>query len=208
MNAGVLNQSMSYTILGSARSPFVRINRIFMMHNSIPFEFKLLNFLDDPKHAAELAKESPINRVPILLVDGEKIFDSRVITNYLIKKHNLKPLSIDDENRVSVVYSCLDTALTLFQMKKDGYDINQPGFFISRHRERIPQNLKYLDSWIKELSPSKKEDWNYASIALYSFLFWAHAREIFDVHSYPTAQKFIERFANCTGVQETTFSYK
>lgn len=200
---------MSYTIMGSARSPFVRINRMFMMHNSISCEFKVLNFLDDPKDAAELAKESPINRVPILLVEGgQKIFDSRVITNYLIKKHNLKPLSIEDENRVSVAYSCLDTALTLFQMKRDGFDIDKPAFFLSRHRERIPQNLKYLDSWIKELSPSKKEDWNVPSIALYSFLFWAHAREIFNVNDYPTCASFLERFANCTGVQETTFTYK
>ena len=194
--------------MGSIRSPFVRICRLFMMQNSIPFEFKVLNFLDDPKDAAELAKESPINRVPILVADGQRIFDSRVIINYLIKKHNLKPLSIEDENRVSVAYSCLDTALTLFQMKKDGYDLNQPGFFISRQRERIPQNLKYLDSWIKELSSSKKEDWNFASMTLYSFLFWAHAREIFNVNDYQTCQNFLERFSNCTGVQETTFTYK
>lgn len=199
---------MSYTLIGSIRSPFVRICRLFMMQNSIPFEFKVLNFLDDPKDAAELAKESPINRVPILEADGQKIFDSRVIINYLIKKHNLKPLSIEDENRVSVAYSCLDTALTLFQMKKDGFDLNHKGFFISRQHQRIPQNLIYLDSWMRDLSSSKKEDWNFASMTLYSFLFWAHAREIFDVNAYPACRDFLEKFSNCTGVQETTFTYK
>lgn len=199
---------MAYTLIGSIRSPFVRICRLFMIQNSIPFEFKTINFIDDPKDAAELAKESPINRVPILVVDGQKIFDSRVIINYLIKKHNLKVLTIEEENQVSIAYSCLDTALTLFQMKKDGYDLNQKGFFISRQHDRIPQNLKFLDSWIKGLSSSKKEDWNFASMTLYSFLFWAHAREIFNVNDYPTCRDFLERFSKCNGVEETTFSYK
>lgn len=194
--------------MGSLRSPFVRICRIFMIQNQIDFEFKILNFLDDPKDAAQLSEETPINRVPILVDQGQKIFDSRVIVNHLIKKHALPALSIEEENQVSVVYSCLDTALILFQMKKDGFDINKPGFFISRQLERIPRNLKYLDPWIRSLSPLNQSDWNLASISLFSFLFWADARELLDLNNHPTCKDFLKRFANNAGVEETTFTYK
>jgi glutathione S-transferase len=128
--------------MGSLRSPFVRTCRLWMMKNGIDFEFRMLNIIDDIKAAEELKKETPINRVPVLLDGDQKIFDSRVIINYLTKKHGLRSFSIEEENRISVIYSCMDTAISLFQLKFDGYDITSPGFFISRQHERIPKNFE------------------------------------------------------------------
>ncbi len=52
---------------------------MLMKANQIPFQFEVLNFVDDENAARTLEQESPINRVPILVAGMQKIFDSRVI---------------------------------------------------------------------------------------------------------------------------------
>jgi glutathione S-transferase len=66
---------------------------MFLIRHHIKFNFKITNFVDDPKAAAELAQETPINRIPILVDGGFKIFDSRVIVSYITKKHSLPELT-------------------------------------------------------------------------------------------------------------------
>lgn len=197
---------MSYELIGSQRSPFVRVCRMLMHQHGIHFEFRTLNFVDDPKDAALLAQETPINKVPVLLDGGQKIFDSRVIVSYLTKKHQLPELTLDEENCVSAIYACLDTSVILFLMKRDGFDISGPGFFLSRQRQRIPDNLRYVTAWAAQLDSKRPRDWNYASMSLYSYLYWAQARELLtNISSYPELQSFMQRFATAPGVVETTF---
>lgn len=196
---------MAYRLIGSKRSPFVRICRILMIQNQIDFDFRLLDFVENQKDAEILAKETPINKVPVLIDEGQTIFDSRVIVNYLIRKHHLRELSIDEENIVSSIYSCLDTGVILFLMRKDGFDINGSGFFLSRHRQRIPKNLEYVTPWASSLDPAKSNDWNYASMSLFSFLYWAEARELLAVKSYPKLADFMDRFQLAPGVEQTSF---
>ncbi len=196
---------MSYKLIGSQRSPFVRLCRLVMIKHKIDFEFQVTNFVDDQKQAELLAQESPINRVPILISEGQKIFDSRIILGYLQSRHGLPSLSMDQENILSSIYSCLDTGVVLFLMKKDGFNIDAPGFFLDRHRARIPANLRFLTEWTSSLDAKKSEDWNVLSMALYSFLFWANAREILNIKNYPIYADFLERFKNAPGVSETSF---
>jgi glutathione S-transferase len=179
---------------------------MFMIRHGIDFELCPLNFVEDKNAAMELAKETPINKVPYLIEDDQKIFDSRVIVNHLIKKHALPALTVTEENLVSAVYSCLDTAVILFLMKRDGFDINGDGFFVKRNRERIPNNLNFLAEWASSLDPKKSGDWNYASMSLFSFLNWAEARaKLIDVKTYPIHAAFMAKFANAPGVKETSF---
>lgn len=176
-----------------------------MLKHSIPFEFKVLNFVDDKDHAEALSKKTPINKVPILINGSQKIFDSRVIVHHLMKKHNLKTLSLDEENIVSAIYSGMDTGVILFLMRKDGFDINAPGFFLSRNRERIPSVLKYITPWAQSLDPSHSDHWNYPAMSLFSFLYWAEAREVLRIDSYPELSQFMEAFKDAPGVRETSF---
>ena len=67
-------QAMNYTLVASDRSPFGRVCRIFMLANRIEFKFESLNFVDDEKAAAVLAKETPINKVPYLIAGKDKVF--------------------------------------------------------------------------------------------------------------------------------------
>ena len=197
---------MSYVLLGSIRSPFVRICRMLMIQGSIDYEFRVLDFVENANDAAALRSETPINKVPVLMDGKQKIFDSRVIANFLIEKHGLRPLSLDEENIVSAIYSCLDTAVILFLMKRDGFDMSDEGFFLSRQRARIPDNLAYVTPWAKTLDPAKPGDWNYASMILYCFLYWGERRlDFFKVKDDPDLAAFMEKFKNATGVDGTGF---
>lgn len=190
------------SIIGSERSPFVRVCRMFMQKHQIPHTFEITNFVDDPKAAAEIAQKTPINRVPIMIFNGEQIFDSRVIINHLIKTYQLPALSIEDENRISTIYSCLDTGVILFLMNKEGYDMKRGGFFLSRHQQRIPTSLKYLEEWASHLTPSS---WYYPEMSLFSFLYWAEKRELIRLSEYPVFEKFVQRFQNLPEVTNTTW---
>lgn len=195
---------MAYTIIGSERSPFVRAIRMFMHTNEIAFNFKILNFVDDENAAAEVAKETPINKVPVLITEkGEKIFDSRVIFNYLTAKHNLSKLSLNDENIVTSIYSCLDTGVLLFLLKRAKIDIDQDEFFFNRNRQRIPANLEYIKPWVTTLTSA---DWKFPAMLLYSFIYWAQKRVGLKFDNHPELEAFMKKFAQAPGVNETTWT--
>lgn len=175
---------------------------MFMIKNNIAFDFKPLNFVDDAKAAAELAKITPVNKVP-LLIDGEnKVFDSRVIINYVSKRQNLPALTLEEENLVSVIYGALDAGVILFLMKKDGFDLERSNFFVKRNRDRIHSALEYVIPVVGKL----RENWNYPAMALYSFLYWGEARlGMFKVSDYPELANFQKAMENAPGVKETSF---
>ena len=203
-SSGRVKQAMAYTLIASERSPFARIVRMLMARHGIPFEFRILNFVDDAVAAAELAKETPINKVPILIDGSQKIFDSRVIVNHLTNKHGLPTLTLDEENIVSIVYGCMDTSVILFLMKRNGYDLAADNGFLKRNLARIPTSLEYLTLWASSLDPRKESDWNYASMSLYSYLQWAEVRtDLISVKDYPALHAFMEKFADAPGVKET-----
>lgn len=193
---------MPYTLISSARSPFGRIVRMVLEANEIPYEFRALNFVDNKEDAAALSKENPINKVPILLLPGgERIFDSRVIVNFLIEKHGLRKLTLEEENFVSASYSIMDVSVALFLMKLDGYDMAKSGMYLPRQIERIPRNLEFLKPWAENVT-----EWHYPAMSLFACLYWAERRAgTLQVAEHPVLGKFMERFAGSPGVQKTGF---
>ena len=53
-----------------------------MLMDNIPYEFKELNIYE-AEGGLELNRVNPINQIPVLLDGEKKIWDSRVIFNYL-----------------------------------------------------------------------------------------------------------------------------
>ncbi len=68
-------------ILGSPNSPFVRKVRVFAAEKGFDAQF----VLDRPSHpGSRVAESNPLGKVPVLLLDdGEAIYDSVVIVEYL-----------------------------------------------------------------------------------------------------------------------------
>ncbi len=68
-------------LVGQFDSPFVRRVAITMNHYGLPFERKILSVFTDFE---KMLAVNPLGKVPALqLDDGEYIFDSRMIIDYL-----------------------------------------------------------------------------------------------------------------------------
>lgn len=201
---------MNYTLIGSFTSPYVRKIRLLLFSLGT-YKFESINYLEQ-KDGEYLKSINPINQIPILL-DGEtKIFDSRVIYNYLSKKHHLKPLTIEEENILSAIDAAMDTSINLFSLRRGGLDLNgadgnpnkSQNAYIERQKERVPLILNWLTPWVKTLDPKNAAHWNFLTMSLYSYLYWGEFRNIVDLSTFPEYKHFLETFKNAPGVHETT----
>ena len=89
-------------LYGSTTSPYVRRIRIVLF--STEHEFLNLQIFSGEDRAL-LASRNPTLKVPCLEDDGEMIFDSRVIYNYLAEKLDHDGLSWEEEI-ISLFCSC------------------------------------------------------------------------------------------------------
>ncbi len=192
---------MNYTLIGSFTSPYVRKMRILLFTLGT-YEFKSINYLEQ-KDSDYLKSINPINQIPILLDGESKIFDSRVIYNYLAKKHHIKPLSIDEENILSAIDAALDTSINLFSLRRGGLDMNAENQYIERQKERVPMILNYLNPWVSKLEAKNSDHWNFLTMSLYSYLYWLEYRNLMDLNDFPIHKKFLHDFKNAPGVFET-----
>jgi len=60
--------------------PYVQRARIVLEEKSIPHEIEFIDLADKPQWFLDI---SPLGKVPVLLVDGEPLFESAVIAEYL-----------------------------------------------------------------------------------------------------------------------------
>ena len=192
---------MKYTLIGSLTSPYVRKLRL-LLNNLAPYELKCINYLE-ANDSEYLKTINPINKIPILIDNDKTIYDSRVIYNYLAHKHDLKALSIHEENILSAIDAALDTSINLFSLRRGGLDLNGGNTYIERQKERIPLLLNYLAPWAERLDPKNPNDWNYLSMSLYSYLYWGTFREILDLSQHNSLKEFLVKFASAPGVSDT-----
>lgn len=192
---------MALTLIGSYTSPYVRKVRLLLWGDK-DVTFKPVNYFE-AEGEKYLRSVNPLNQIPLLLDGDQPIYDSRVMFNYIAKKRNLRPLTIQEENILSIIDTTLASAVNLFSLRKGGIDIEAPGhYFIERQKERLPTLLSELAPWAKQQDPAA--DWNYLTMSLYSLVFWLGFREMYDVKKHPELVDFLERFKHCPGVQETT----
>jgi len=188
-----------YKLIGSHTSPYVRKLRLYLINQNIPFEFQPINYLE-ANDALYLKTINPINKIPVLIIDQEPLYDSRVIFN----RFNKKPLSIQDENIISAIDGAMDTAINLFSLKRGGLDIsNSQNPYIIRQTERIDLIFQFLRPWIEKVNQNPKQNWDFLTMSLYSFVFWANFRDMLDLSPYPYLKDFLAIYADCLGVEET-----
>jgi glutathione S-transferase len=165
----------------------------------IPYEFKPLNIYEK-EGGEELKKVNPIHQIPVLLAGEQKIWDSRVIFNYLNVIHRLENLDWEDENNLSAISSAMDAGVALLMMKRSGIDTNQDLMLVKRHRERIDSILEYFSSYVQK---EGLKEWRFLTMSIYSFLDWAHFREIISLNDYPQYAHFMNAHSLREIVQKT-----
>lgn len=191
---------MALTLIGSYTSPYVRKLRL-LLHGDENVTFKAINYLEEEGNKY-LKSISPFNQIPMLLDGDQPIYDSRIIFNYIAKKKNLRPLTVDEENTLSAIDTIIATGVNIFSLKKGGVDTDDSSnYFLVRQKERIPSLLKMLTPWAAAQRP--ENNWNYLTMSLLSLLYWMKFRDIYDYSNEPELIGFLERFKNCPGVVET-----
>ncbi|MBC7428975.1 MAG: glutathione S-transferase [Bacteriovorax sp.] len=191
---------MALTLIGSYTSPFVRKIRL-LLWNDESVQFRPLNYFEEVGNKV-LRETSPFNQLPILMDGEQPIYETRVMYNYIAKKQNLRPLTINEENILSAIDAIISSGVNLFSLKKGGMNIDdESNYYLVRQKLRIPTLLKFVTPWAAKQHP--ETDWNYLTMSMVALVDWIEFREVYSLKDFPELKSFRERFTNCPGVVDT-----
>lgn len=140
-------------LIGQYDSPFVRRAAITMNHHNVVFERKVLSVFKD---FDALLKESPLGKVPALILDnGEHIFDSRMIIDYVehLSTPETRLLSVNPDIRwqilrieaiaLGLAEKSYERGVELGRRRADKIDTE----WTERLKRQIVSALNWLDSF-------------------------------------------------------------
>ena len=189
---------MTYRLLGSLTSPYVRRLRMYMA--DIPYELEIVNYLETDQDS-RLSSVNPIKRIPVLLIDGKPLWESRMIVQYLQRTHGLRSLSLDEENTVSAIDALQDLLIQSFLLHRSGHPIDRQNGYFLRTADRQRLILSYLE---QQVSAGLLARWDYPAMSLYALLDWASFRNQLPLAQLgPALQQFVKESASQRLAAET-----
>jgi glutathione S-transferase len=134
---------MSLHLISFKTCPFVQRAVITLKHKHIDFEITYIDLADPPDWFLEL---SPLGKVPVLKVDGEVLFESAVINEYLdeITGGDLQPRDplARAKNRAWIEFaSNMLGNLSMMKMSKDEERYNKYRDVLVSQLQRVEQRL-------------------------------------------------------------------
>lgn len=189
---------MGYTLVGNHFSHFVRRVRLIM--EDIPYELKVMDIFSPEGHA-EIHQVNPIHQIPVLFVDTQPIFDSRVIFNYLNQKHRIEDMTVDKENMLTVIEGLMNAGVAYHLLvKRSGIAANAEVMYLKRQIDRMNSTFEWLIPFMA--SPAAKE-WNVVTKTLYCALDWCNFRQVEPLSNRPESLQFLALHAQRPSVQAT-----
>jgi glutathione S-transferase len=162
-------------LYGTTTSPFVRRVRIVAAEVGEP-----IDRVDTATDAgmAELRGISPIRKVPVAIVDGRTLFDSRAIIDWLVATRGYGGVVPPrdrwrEQNVVNAIDAALDSVIQLFYLRRDKVEVTGTPFDV-RQRERAQAILAWVS---KELGDERA--FGLAEISLVCALDWMDFRAAF-----------------------------
>lgn len=187
-----------YTLIGSLTSPYARRLRLYL--DGVTYKFETINYLDG-RDDARLASLNPIKRIPVLIVNGKALWESRVIYNFLQRDLGKSALSFEEENAVSAIDALQDLLIQTFLMQRVGHSIDRNNPYFIRHSERHRLILDYL---VSEIKAGRFQRWDYPAMSLYSLADWAIFRNCYNLENLPQEIKnFVDERRNLPFVPES-----
>jgi glutathione S-transferase len=138
-------------LYGTTTSPFVRRVRIVAAELGEPIEW--VDTATDAGQAA-LREQSPIRKVPIAVIDGRTVFDSRVIVDWLTATRGHGGLTPPrdpwhERNVLNAVDEAIGSMIQLFYLRRDGIAIDG-NVFAQRQLERTDAIFRWLPAQLGE----------------------------------------------------------
>jgi glutathione S-transferase len=169
-------------LYGTTTSPFVRRVRVAAAEAGVTID--LVNTAPDAGQAA-LRQVSPIWKVPVAEVDGRTLFDSRAIIDWITTTRGWGRIAPPRDrwltsNLVNAIDGALDSAITVFYLRRDGLDVaNLP--FAHRQRDRVTAIFDWLDG--ERRAGRLGAELGLAELSLVCTLDWMEFRDAYPVAS-------------------------
>ena len=166
-------------LIGSKTSPFVRKVRVILAESARPFEF-----VEESAWNADttVPRYNPLNKVPALVLDdGDSIYDSAVISEYLDATSGGKLLPSSPEERAKVRRDealgdgIADAGITAFLERKREAARQDPAW-IARQMDKVNAGIAALAQRLGERPYLGGDRPNLGDIACACGLFWAEFR--------------------------------
>jgi glutathione S-transferase len=166
-------------LVGSKTSPYVRKVRVILAERALPFEF-----IEESAWTAQttVPRYNPLNKVPALVMDdGESIYDSRVICEYLdgISGGGLLPADPAARARVrrheALGDGLADAGITAFLERKREASRQDPTW-ISRQLDKVKAAVATLETALGSKQYLGGDRPDMADIACACAIFWSEFR--------------------------------
>ena len=171
-------------LVGSTPSPYVRRIRLWLAEAD--YEFVDLNIYSEEGREV-LRTYTPAMKIPMLVDGDQSVFDSRVIYRYLNDKMLKEPLTLEQENAISLVDSLQESFIIQLMSLRSGIDIESNILILKLQEERIDQTLPVLEQMVKD---GLFDNWQYPAICLFALLDWVTFRELYDFSAYSALENF------------------
>jgi glutathione S-transferase len=173
-------------LYGTTTSPFVRRVRVVAAEVGEPVE---LVDTSKPDGDAALRRLSPIAKVPVAVVGGRTLFDSRVIIDYLTTVHGWGGLEPPRDrwtaaNLLNAVDGALESVVSVFYLKREGHDVSK----IPDCQKQLARAATIFD-WLGGaiVSPGRgfSSGLDLATLSLLCALDWMDFRQSYPTNRHP-----------------------
>lgn len=182
-------------LYGTTTSPFVRRVRVVAAEVG-----EAIDRVDTATDAgqAQLREVSPIRKVPVALLDGRTLFDSRVIIEWLTTTRGWGEMipprdQWHTQNIVNAIDDALESVIQTFYLKRDDNVAWTASKFATRQIERADAIFAWLATQLAADGRSFSGGFGLAELSLICTLEWMEFRQ-----AYPT-----ERAGALAGVRAT-----
>lgn len=181
-------------LMGSKTSPFVRRIRLLLAEER--YDFEVVDVFSE-KDRPQILSANPIGKVPVFENEGEVLWDSRIITKYILEKQGRALPTWQEELELDLVDGANDTGVILFLVRRHNLDPNWENRFSRLQLERLDRILQRFETKTPRDISSLTGSW------LYCLLDWLIFREVKTLEKFPNLQKFHAAQAHLPAVRAT-----
>jgi glutathione S-transferase len=162
-------------IYGTTTSPYVRRVRVVAQEVGVPVE-RIDTATEDGQ--AALREVSPIRKVPVALIDGRTLYDSRAIIDWLTTTRGWGTIAPPRDrwrelNLVNAIDAALESVMALFHLRRDGIAIDGTPFAL--------RQLERTDAIFTWLAPQlSAQSFGLAELSCACALDWMDFRQSYD----------------------------
>jgi glutathione S-transferase len=167
-------------LYGTVTSPFVR--RVRVVAAEVGCEVERIDTATEDGQA-KLREVTPIRKVPVAVVDGRMLFDSRVIIDWLFTTRGFGALTPPrdrwrEANLLNAIDAAADSVIQVFYLRRDGVPVDGTPF-AQRQLERAQAIFTWLGGELAPDGVSFGGGFGLCEISLCAMLDWMDFRKVF-----------------------------